>query len=174
MVAPPMVIILLAGGLWISHWYRVSGRDLDPAKAKQLDVILQMISVDRYLEGHREAYFMYRYIAEHDLRTVFQPFDTANTLLSTAYNDGRDGGWQLPRYVLPTPGSDIDAFIKDNHIAYFIVPPDAGSAFLAERIGEDKIMLANSVIAHMMPRSSLILTDRFGWKLYRFDVDRAP
>jgi len=25
----------------------------------------------------------------------------------------------------------------------------------------------------MMPRASLILTDRFGWKLYRFDADRA-
>ncbi|TAU73836.1 hypothetical protein [Rhizobium leguminosarum] len=173
MVASPVAIALLAVGLWISHWHRVGG-DLDPAKAEQLDVMLGLISVDRYLESHRKAYFMYRYIAEHDLRTVFQPFHNSNTLLSTAYNDGRDGGWQLPRYVLPAPGSDIDAFIKDNHIAYFIVPPDAGSAFLAERIGEDKIMLANSVIAHMMPRSSLILTDRFGWKLYRFDVDRAP
>jgi hypothetical protein len=75
--------------------------------------------------------------------------------------------------VLPAPGSDIDAFIRDNRIGYFIVPPDADGAFLAERIGADKIVMANSVIAHMMPRSSLILTDRFGWKLYRFDADRA-
>jgi hypothetical protein len=94
--------------------------------------------------------------------------------LSTAYNGGRDGGWQLPRYVLPAPGSDIDAFIRDNHIGYFIVPADAGSALLAERLGEDKMVMANSVIAHMMSRSSVILTDRFGWKLYRFDADRAP
>ena len=173
MIASPVLIGVLAGGLWLSQWYRVGGGDMDPGKAKDFDVVLGMISVDKYMESHREAYFMYRYIAEHDLRTVFQPFDTANTLLSTAYNDGRDGGWQLPRYVLPAQGSDIDAFIRDNHIGYFILPPDAGSAFLAERIGEDKIVLANSVIAHMMPRSSLILTDRFGWKLYRFDADRA-
>lgn len=36
------------------------------------------------------------------------------------------------------------------------------------------MVMANSVVAHMMPRSSVILTDRFGWKLYRFDADRAP
>ncbi|WHO76813.1 hypothetical protein [Rhizobium sp. BT03] len=173
MIASPVIIGVLAGGLWISQWYRVGGSDMDPVKAKEFDVVLGMISVDKYMESHREAYFMYRYIAEHDLRTVFQPFDTANTLLSTAYNDGRDGGWQLPRYVLPAPGSDIDAFIRDNRIGYFILPPDADSAFLAERVGEDKIVVANSVIAHMMPRASLILTDRFGWKLYRFDADRA-
>ncbi|MBX4904769.1 hypothetical protein HJA83_26020 [Rhizobium bangladeshense] len=172
MVASPVIIGLLAGGLWISHWNRMGGSDIDPVKAKDFDVVLGMISVDKYMESHREAYFMYRYIADHDLRTVFQPFDTANTLLSAAYNGGRDGGWQLPRYVLPAPGTDIDAFIKANQIAYFIIPPDAGSAFLAERIGEDKIAMANSVIARMMPRSSLILTDRFGWKLYRFDADR--
>ncbi|WP_327211797.1 hypothetical protein [Rhizobium ruizarguesonis] len=174
MVASPVVISLLAGGLWFSHWHRVGGGDMDPVKAKELDVVLGMISVDEYMKSHRQAYFMYRYIAEHELRAVFQPFDTANTLLSAAYNGGRDGGWQLPRYVLPLPGSDIDAFIRDNHIGYFIVPPDAGSAFLAERLGEDKMVMANSVVAHMMPRSSVILTDRFGWKLYRFDADRAP
>ncbi|MBY5758154.1 hypothetical protein HFO07_16050 [Rhizobium leguminosarum] len=175
MVATPVVVSLLAGGLWISHWHQVGGgAGLDPVKAKELDVVLGMISVDEYLESHRKAYFLYRYIADHDLRTVFQPFHNSNTLLSTAYNDGRDGGWQLPRHVLPAPGSDIDAFIKYNHIGYFIVTPDAGSAFLAERLGEDKMVMANSVVAHMMPRSSLILTDRFGWKLYRFDADRAP
>jgi hypothetical protein len=174
MVASPVVISLLAGGLWFSHWHRVGGGDMDPVKAKELDVVLGMISVDEYMKSHRQAYFMYRYIAEHELRAVFQPFDTANTLLSAAYNGGRDGGWQLPRYVLPLPGSDIDAFIRDNHIGYFIVPPDAGSAFLAERLGEDKMVMANRVVAHMMSRSSVILTDRFGWKLYRFDADRAP
>ncbi|MDC9837225.1 hypothetical protein [Rhizobium binxianense] len=173
MVASPVIVSLLAGGLWIAHWYRLGGSDIDPVQAKEFDVALGMISVDKYMESHREAYFMYRYIADHNLRIVFQPFHSSNTLLSTAYNDGRDGGWQLPRYVLPAPGSDIDAFIKNNHLAYFIVRPDAGSAFLAERIGEDKIAIAKSVIAHMMPRSSLILTDRFGWKLYRFDADRA-
>ncbi|MBX4924376.1 hypothetical protein [Rhizobium binae] len=172
-VASPMIISLLAGGLWISHWHRMGGSDINPVKAKELDVVLGMISVDRYMESHRKAYFMYRYIAHHNLRTVFQPFDTANTLFSTAYNNGRDDGWQLPCHVLPAPGSDIDAFIRDNQIAYFIVPPDSDSTFLAERIGADKIVMANSVIAHMMPRSLLILTDRFGWKLYRFDADRA-
>ncbi|MDV4155343.1 MULTISPECIES: ArnT family glycosyltransferase [Rhizobium] len=175
LVASPVVVALLASGLWIFHWYRVgSGADMDPAEMKPFDVVLGMISVDEYLESHRKAYFMYRYIADHDLRTVFQPFHNSNTLLSTAYNDGRDGGWQLPRYVLPAPGSDIDVFIRDNHIGYFIVTPDAGSAFLAERLGEDKMVMAHSVVAHMMPRSSVILTDRFGWKLYRFDADRAP
>ncbi|MDC9811095.1 MULTISPECIES: hypothetical protein [Rhizobium] len=173
MVASPMIIGLLAGGLWISHWYRLGGSNIDPVKAKEFDVALGLISVDKYMESHREAYFMYRYIGEHDLRAVFQPFDTANTLMSTAYNDGRDGGWQLPRYVLPAAGSDIGAFIRDNHIGYFIIPPDVGSAFFAERVGEDKIVIANAVIAHMMPRSSLIVTDRFGWKLYRFDADQA-
>lgn len=122
MVASPVVISLLTGGLWFSHWHRVGGGDMDPVKAKELDVVLGMISVDEYMKSHRQAYFMYRYIAEHELRAVFQPFDTANTLLSAAYNGGRDGGWQLPRYVLPLPGSDIDAFIRDNHIGYFIVP----------------------------------------------------
>lgn len=58
MVATPVVVSLLAGGLWISHWHQVGGGYIDPVKAKELDVVLGMISVDEYLESHRKAYFM--------------------------------------------------------------------------------------------------------------------
>ncbi|MGO7410820.1 hypothetical protein ACCT31_38420, partial [Rhizobium ruizarguesonis] len=46
MVASPVVISLLAGGLWFSNWHSVGGGDMDPVKAKELDVVLGMISVD--------------------------------------------------------------------------------------------------------------------------------
>jgi|GEM_PF-2040572 len=131
-----------------------------------MDVLIGRQKLDDFLGAQREGYIIYRYVAANDLRIVFQPFDTGSTLYAAAYTGGRDKGWLLPTY--PESESDVDAFIERNHIRYFIRVTQK-QQLLAERIGAAKFALAEKTISRMLPESTLLLKDGFGWELYRFN-----
>lgn len=133
-----------------------------------MDVLIGRQKLDDFLGAQREGYIIYRYVAANDLRTVFQPFDTSSTLFAAAYTGGRDRGWLLPPYMFPDSENDVDAFIKRNNIRYFIRVTEK-QQLLAERVGAAKFGLAEKTISRMLPESTLLLKDGFGWELYRFN-----
>ncbi|ANL65496.1 hypothetical protein AMC82_CH01832 [Rhizobium phaseoli] len=133
-----------------------------------MDVLLRRQKLDDFLGAQREGYILYRYIAANNLKTVFQPFDTGSTLFAAAYNGGRDEGWLLPPYMFPETEGDVDAFITRNNIRFFIRVTEKRE-ILADRIGAAKFALAEKTVSRMLPTSTLLLKDGFGWELYRFD-----
>src|SRR5262249_18817572 len=80
----------------------------NPVHRDLVRVVLGQSSVDEYLGSHREGYTLYRYIAAHDLRMVFQPFDNGAADFAAAYNGGQDGKWILPSSTVPSEGESID------------------------------------------------------------------
>ncbi|WP_064706494.1 hypothetical protein [Rhizobium bangladeshense] len=133
-----------------------------------MDVLIGRQKLDDFLGAQREGYTVYRYVAANDLRIVFQPFDTGSTLIAAAYTGGRDKGWLLPPYIFPESENDVDAFIERNHIQYFIRVTEK-QQIVADRIGAAKFELAEKTISRMLPESTLLLKDAFGWELYRFN-----
>lgn len=133
-----------------------------------MDVLIGRKKLDDFLGAQREGYILYRYVAANELRTVFQPFDTGSTLFAAAYNGGRDKGWLLPPDLFPESEADVDAFITRNNIRYFVRVTEK-KELLAERVGAAKFKLAEKTISRMLPQSTLLLKDGFGWELYRFD-----
>ncbi|TAX75627.1 hypothetical protein ELI00_04850 [Rhizobium ruizarguesonis] len=133
-----------------------------------MDVLIGRQKLDDFLGARREGYIIYRYVAANDLRAVFQPFDTGSTLFAAAYTGGKDKGWLLPANIFPESENDVDAFIERNHIRYFIRVTEK-QQLVADRIGAAKFALAEKVISRMLPESTLLLKDGFGWELYRFN-----
>ena len=124
--------------------------------------------IEQYLNEKLPTYKIYRYIGNNKLRTVFQPFDIANTQILAAYNGGREEGLMIPRYILPE-SADINEFLTANHIRYFITPPESLKVIIGERMGSNgESNAAWNLINHIMPKSSLILEDSFGWRLYEY------
>ncbi|MDF0697809.1 hypothetical protein PYR71_15100 [Rhizobium sp. MC63] len=152
----------------IKFVYRPSGQPYSWMEQGVMDVLVGRQGLDDFLGAQREGYVIYRYVAANDLRTVFQPFDTGSTLYAAAYTGGRDKGWLLPPYIFPGSEGDVDAFITRNNIRYFIRVTEK-KELLADRIGGPKFVLAEETISRMLPKSTLLLKDGFGWELYRFD-----
>ena len=154
--------ILLIGGraLWSIPQQRLGwmGSDLT-------DILFGRTSVDEYLSSRREGYAIYRYIAQHDLRMVFQPFDGSASSYAPAYNGGRDGHWIVPYRTLPTDPVATDEFINENHIRFFIYRPSVGPLEI-DRLGADHVALAYQVFKKLLPKSRLLMIDPFGWSLY--------
>ncbi|WP_017963976.1 hypothetical protein [Rhizobium leguminosarum] len=148
--------------------YRPRGQPYSWMEQGVMDVLVGRQKLDDFLGAQREGYIVYRYIAANDLRTVFQPFDTGSTLYAAAYTGGRDQGWLLPPYVFPETEGDANAFIRRNNIHYFIRVTEKRE-LLADRIGAAKFASAEKIISRMLPESTLLLKDGFGWELYRFD-----
>lgn len=134
-----------------------------------INLALNPDKIEQYLNQKLPTYEIYRYIGENELRTVFQPFDVANTQILAAYNGGREEGLMLPRYILPE-SSDIDEFLTANQIRYFVIPPEKMKVIIAERMGSrGEAIIAWNVVNKMIPKSSLILEDSFGWRLYKYN-----
>ncbi|PDT09816.1 glycosyltransferase family 39 protein [Rhizobium sp. M1] len=148
--------------------YRPSGQPYCWMEQGVMDVLIGRQKLDDFLGAQREGYIIYRYVAASDLRTVFQPFDTCSTLYAAAYTGGRDKGWLLRPYIFPQSENDVDAFIKRNNIRYFVRVTEK-QELLADRIGATKFALAEKTISRMLPESTLLLKDGFGWELYRFN-----
>jgi dolichyl-phosphate-mannose-protein mannosyltransferase len=125
-------------------------------------------SIDDYLATRREGYTLYRYIATHDLRVVFQPFDNGAVDYAPAYNGGRDGKWILHYRVLPSDGQSIEQFLSEHGIRYFIYRPSLADVEI-DRYGQSHVDRSNLIFAALLPRSHLLLTDSFGWSLYEID-----
>ncbi|MBY4613576.1 hypothetical protein [Rhizobium redzepovicii] len=148
--------------------YRPSRQPYSWMEQGVMEVLIGRQKLDGFLGAQREGYIIYRYVAANDLRTVFQPFDTGSILFAAAYTGGRDRGWLLPPYIFPDSENDVDAFVKRNNIRYFIRVTEK-QELLAERVGAAKFGLAQITISRMLPESTLLLKDGFGWELYRFN-----
>ena len=122
-----------------------------------------------FLEETRPGYRLYRFIGEHDLRTVFQPFDNGAFLYQAAYNNGRSNDWILPHYILPKDEGDLDSFVARNSIRYFIDRQQL-TPTEHERLGPENIALARALIARLKPRSRLVLADSMGSELWAVEA----
>jgi hypothetical protein len=130
-------------------------------------------SFDDYLSARREGYALYRYIAVHDLRAVFQPFDNGAVNYVAAYNGGRDGKWILHYRDLPKDKNDIASFIANSNIRYFIYRRDDLFPVEAERFGQSHVDMAQAVFDTLLPHAVRLKTDAFGWSLYEVSTPPA-
>jgi hypothetical protein len=163
-----LFIAVAAAGAGRVIWLQSQGR-WQLTHGTRADMFIGRLPFDRYLETQLEGYKIYRYIAAHDLKPVFQPFDTAGSMYAAAFNGGVDGQWLFPRTDLPKPGEDIGQFLAQAGIRYFISIPIPRPEFLAERIGAANLAMATKTIDYMMPHATLLTSDDAGWKLYRYD-----
>jgi hypothetical protein len=129
-------------------------------------------SFDDYLSTRRQGYALYRYIAVHDLRTVFQPFDNGAVNYVAAYNGGRDGNWILKYRDLPKDKNDVANFIKGTNIRYFILRKEL-LPIEVERFGQPHVDMAMAVFDVLLPQAVLLTTDAFGWSLYQVAASSA-
>ncbi len=165
-VAVGLGMALLAAGLAT----RIIGHGTAGIVPRSIDgdlvrVAVGQLSIDDYLATRREGYAVYRYIAEHDLRVVFQPFDNCAVDCATAYNGGRDGKWILPYRNLPSDGESIEQFLSEHGIRYFIYRTSLKDIEI-DRFGQSHVDRSNRVFEALLPRSRLLLTDSFQWSLY--------
>jgi hypothetical protein len=131
--------------------------------------VLKPGGLDDYLSRSLEGYEIYRYIGDHDLRMVLQPFDNGAGFYQAAYNGGRDGEWMFPWYKLPKAASEFDQFLRSNQIRYFVYRKSL-QPLQVERFGEGSgnprhAEIAYELMRYLLPDSRLILTDHFGWEL---------
>jgi hypothetical protein len=148
---------------------RVIPRSLD---RDLIRVALGQSTIEQFLNKTREGYTLYRYIGTHDLRKVWQPFDNGAEPYSAAYNGGRDGKWLLYSVTLPPDESGLDDFLREEKIRYFITRPSVTDTEI-DRFTRAYVEKCMRFFAILIPRSQLILTDSFGWSLYKINEPPA-
>lgn len=124
--------------------------------------------LDTYLARTRPGFQIYRYIGDHDLRMVFQPFDNGSYFYQIAYNGGRNGNWMVPWYAHPKGPDDIDNFLSSNGIKYFVYR-DGLNRVEIDRLGPEHVEISNELFRRVLPRSRRLLVDQLGWELYAID-----
>jgi hypothetical protein len=124
--------------------------------------------MEEELEKTRSGYVMYRYVAQHDLRNVFQPFDNGAVYDVASYNDAPSNLWILPYETLPNGMGDLDRFLGRNDIRYFIIP-DGIDPVSAERMGSGRIALSWAVINRLRSHARAIFHDGKGMTLYKVE-----
>jgi hypothetical protein len=138
---------------------------------------LQPGGFEAYLVDTRPGYEIYRYVGDHDLRMVLQPFDNGSGYYQVAYNDGKNGDWLVLWSNLPAKPAEFDEFLRNNKIRYFVYCPTIGSLAL-ERLNQGSYNPQHTAIAfelmrYILPGSRLILRDQFGWELREMPPDRS-
>ena len=130
--------------------------------------------LERYLNASEPGYAMYRYIGQHDLRHVLQPFDNGAVSYVSAYNGGHPNDWVVRHDVLPGDASLTDDFVARNNIHYFI-DQTLQDATQIERLGGPvHIAMAKAVIARLRPRAQLVFADGRGMALYQILPGNSP
>lgn len=129
--------------------------------------------LDTYLAKTRRGFEIYRFIGDHDLRSVMQPFDNGAWFYQSAYNGGRNGNWILPWYRLPQGREDFDNFLRSNNVRYFVYQASLEPLEI-ERLGPERVKIAYDLFRELLPRSQRILVDPFGWELYAIDGAPVP
>jgi hypothetical protein len=137
---------------------------------------LQPGGLQAYLTKNLQGYEIYRYIGEHDLRMVLQPYDNGSYYYQIAYNGGKSGDRMIPWHTLPAKSDEFDDYVRSRGIRYFVTYP-AMPPLIAERLDQGAgnprhTQIANELTAYLMPGSRLILTDRFGWELREISPDK--
>jgi hypothetical protein len=138
--------------------------------------VLQPAGLQAYLLKTQEGYEIYRYIGDHDLRKVLQPFDNGAGHYQVAYNGGKNGDWLHRWSDLPATPADFVAFLRNNKIRYFVHSPSL-PPLQAERLGQGSnnprhAEMAYDLMRYLLPGSRLLLTDSFGWELREISADR--
>jgi hypothetical protein len=136
---------------------------------------VQPDGIRNYLAHTREGYEVYRYIGEHDLRMVLQPYDNGSSWYQVIYS-GKEGDRMVPWRHLPSGPVQYDDFLRNNEIRYFVYCPtmdpvhvhDLGNGAGNPRHDENTYDL----MRYLLPGSRLILTDPFGWELREMSPDR--
>jgi hypothetical protein len=131
--------------------------------------------LNAYLVKNLEGYEIYRYIGDHDLRQVLQPFDNGAGYYQVAFNDGKNGDWLVPWYMLPTNPSEYEDFLRSKNVRYFVYR--TLQPLHVERLGQGSnnprhAEMAYELMRYIMPGSKLILTDPFGWELREIAPDK--
>jgi hypothetical protein len=129
-----------------------------------------------YLFKTLEGYEIYRYVGEHNLRMVLQPFDNGAGYYQAAFNDGKQGEWLFPWHRLPRSPPEYDGFLHSNNIRYFVYRPSL-HPINVERLGDGSnnprhAEMAYELMRYLLPGSRLILTDSFGWELREIAPDK--
>lgn len=145
------------------------GRSFLPAwmSSDMADAMLTSGGMDHYLAETKPGYAMYRYIGEHNLSRVLQPFDNGAVFYASAFNGGHPNDWMLPYAVLPDDPADTDMFIVRNNVHYFIVEPGLDATDMERLGGADRVALARAVIARLTPHSAMIFNDGLGMSLFQ-------
>jgi hypothetical protein len=177
--AARIVVAIWAIVIGASALQRVSANGISGAYPPWLNRDLARSAVqpgglDAYLVRTRPGYEIYRYIGDHDLRMVLQPFDNAG-FFQIAYNGGKNGNWLFPWYVLPAKPDEFDAYLRNNGIRYFVYCPTMdpsqvqllGNGSYNPRHAE----IVYDLMRYILPGSRLILTDSFGWELREMSAD---
>jgi hypothetical protein len=99
---------------------------------------------------------------------VFQPFDNGAPDYMSAYNGGHPNVWVLFPGDLPARTRDIDQFVRDRDIHYFITQSNLKPVEI-ERIGATQFAMANAVVAREMPHARALLSDGMGMTLYQIE-----
>jgi hypothetical protein len=147
---------------------------MPPWADRQLgEASLEPGGIEAYLARTRKGYQLYRFIADKNLRTVFQPFDNGAIFYQAAYNGGHNGGWILPYWMVPTGPEDFDNFLRSNEIKY-VVYRTSLAPIEVERLGPERMNMAYALLQTVLPTSRRILVDPFGWELYAIDGAPVP
>jgi len=163
-VSAVVIAVLTYGGIRIAHG---GGQRVLPTWMDQ-DLLIALThsgDPENYLNDVRPDYQIYRYIGRHDLGRVFQPFDNGSAFYASAYNDGQPNRWILDYRMMPVGLEDTDAFLARNKVHYF-VQPSSLTPVEVQRLGPDRMALADRMIEKLKPRSQLVISDRFGSRLY--------
>ena len=128
---------------------------------------------DRYLTETKPGYAMYRYIGQHNLSLVLQPFDDGAVSYVSAYNGGHPNDWILPYGDLPENAADADTFAARNGVHYFVEGPSLDATAMEEfgrdcsrRLGTGRHRAASKL------HSRLIFQDGHGMSLFQMLPDR--
>jgi hypothetical protein len=128
--------------------------------------------MDAFLSKNYRGYQIYRFIGEHDLKMVFQPFDNGAWAYQSAYNGGRNGDWMILWTELPKGSDDLDAFVRRKNVRYFVYRTlEPGEM---EYFGSNHVKRAYALFEYLLPKSRRLLVDPFGWELYAIDGAAAP
>jgi hypothetical protein len=159
-----VIAVLAYGGFRVAHG---GGQRVIPTWMDRnlLVALTRSGDPEKYLNDTRPDYQIYRYIGRHDLARVFQPFDDGGVMYASAYNDGEPNRWMMDYRTMPARLEDVDAFLARNKIRYFIQASSL-SKVEVERLGPDHVALADRMIGVLKPRSQLVISDRFGNRLY--------
>jgi len=130
-----------------------------------------LVRVDAFLSKTREGFEIYRYIGDHDLKMVWQPFDNGAWFYQSAYND-RTGHWILPWHVMPGSEAEFGKFLRDKNIRYVVFREVQD--YTAERLGYKHVEYSYQLIRPLIAKSRRLLVDPFGWELYEIDPAAVP
>ena len=177
-----MFALLLSGTIYVlSPWfgYYNSPAFQKVSKKMQLNKIFDPLvritqpgGLNAYLTQSRAGYAMYRYIGQHNLSGVLQPYDIGVKRFSKIYNGDIHGDQFIDIYQISGEDSDEVSFILKNRIKYFIVR-DSLRPVEVENLGLQKLKFANNVIEILKHGSILIFEDPNGWRLYSAGTIRA-